>query len=420
MFSANAPILQDSLLWSFDEELQKLNFSYKNSILADYQSLFKSLFPDINLDPSTPQGQIITSLVQIDMATISFLENLANGFFLGGYGHFMDIWAWNLFRVKRKPAENSQVQVKINAKQGTEIPADFMITDEKYFYVIDAPVSIPKDGVGEVIASFTCTELSDYVAPIGTINKIVTVVEGVERVENIAEAKKALFEESDEALFNRCIYFGSTSKNASFKSILANVANINGVARVGGAENYDDKPKMVKGVEIPPHSIAVIVDGGTNREIAEAMFNSRATGCGMIGNTEVIIEDNRNEYSYKFFRPEPVKLRIVIEVKEGRNYRTEFARITKDNINDVITKNVLDFIKKLDVGSIVAQPDIAQCLYKNIGDYFIYDVKFCKKGAENIPSYEPIELKLNEAADVDYNDIEIYNAPRKDNTYFEG
>ena len=111
---------------------------------------------------------------------------------------------------------------------------------------------------------------------------------------------------------------------------------------------------------------------------------------------------------------------IVIEVKEGRNYRTEFARITKDNINDVITKNVLDFIKKLDVGSIVAQPDIAQCLYKNIGDYFIYDVKFCKKGAENIPSYEPIELKLNEAADVDYNDIEIYNAPRKDNAYFGG
>ena len=237
MFSANAPVLQDSLLWSFDEELQKLNFSYKNSILTDYQSLFKNLFPDINLDPSTPQGQIITSLVQIDMATISFLENLANGFFLGGYGHFMDIWAWNLFRVKRKPAENSQVQVKINAKQGAKIPADFMITDEKFFYVIDAPVDIPKDGTGEVIASFTCTELSDYVAPIGTINKIVTVVEGVERVENIAEAKKALFQESDEALFNRCIYFGSTSKNASFKSILANVANINGVTRVGGAEN---------------------------------------------------------------------------------------------------------------------------------------------------------------------------------------
>ena len=91
MFSANAPVLQDSLLWSFDEELQKLNFSYKNSILTDYQSLFKNLFPDINLDPSTPQGQIITSLVQIDMATISFVENLANGFFLGGYGHFMDM-----------------------------------------------------------------------------------------------------------------------------------------------------------------------------------------------------------------------------------------------------------------------------------------------------------------------------------------
>ena len=81
---------------------------------------------------------------------------------------------------------------------------------------------------------------------------------------------------------------------------------------------------------------------------------------------------------------------------------------------------MLDFIKKLDVGSIVAQPDIAQCLYKNIGDYFIYDVKFCKKGAENIPSYEPIELKLNEAADVDYNDIEIYNAPRKENVHLGG
>ena len=98
-------------------------------------------------------------------------------------------------------------------------------------------MDIPKDGTGEVIASFTCTELSDYVAPIGTINKIVTIVEGVERVENIAEAKKALLEESDEALFNRCIYFGSTSKNASSNSILATVAHIKGVARVGGAEN---------------------------------------------------------------------------------------------------------------------------------------------------------------------------------------
>ena len=71
MFRIDDKIAQNTNLWSLNDS-GELEFSYKDDILSEYQSLFKTIFGDINTDPSTPQGQIITSLTQIDLATISY------------------------------------------------------------------------------------------------------------------------------------------------------------------------------------------------------------------------------------------------------------------------------------------------------------------------------------------------------------
>ena len=89
MFRIEREIQDKSNLWSLSDT-GNLEFSYKDDILAEYQNLFKTIFGDINIDESTPQGQIITSLTQVDLATISYLENLANAFFFGGSGEFLD------------------------------------------------------------------------------------------------------------------------------------------------------------------------------------------------------------------------------------------------------------------------------------------------------------------------------------------
>ncbi|EGX8974028.1 hypothetical protein JHI36_001083 [Campylobacter jejuni] len=396
MFRIETALDNNSNLWSFNQETNQLEFAYKDDILSEYQALFKNIFPDINTDPSTPQGQIITSLTQTDLATISYLENLANAFFLGGNGYFLDLWAWNLFRVTRKQGIPSSALITIQGVAGTEIPEDFLISDNQYNYKISQSVIIPNTGTIDVL--FYCTEINEFIANPNTINQIVTIVNGVERVNNTNMATPAILKETDGELFQRCVYFGSTARNASFRSILANVAEVIGVNRIAGAENVTNEPLEVSGVTLTPHSICLVVDGGENEDIANAMFNSRATGCDMVGDTEVTILLDNQKYTYKFYRPTAVPLKAEVKVSAT-------GAIIPSNYESEV-KNVLsNFINNLDINKNITQPLLANNLIKNITDLNILDVQFGLKSG-NV-GYTNIQLKLNEIASISIDDITV-------------
>ncbi|EIT8306525.1 baseplate J/gp47 family protein [Campylobacter coli] len=396
MFRIETALDNNSNLWSFNQETNQLEFAYKDDILSEYQALFKNIFPDINTDPSTPQGQIITSLTQTDLATISYLENLANAFFLGGNGYFLDLWAWNLFRVTRKQGIPSSALITIQGVAGTEIPEDFLISDNQYNYKISQSVIIPSTGTIDVL--FYCTEINEFIANPNTITQIVTIVNGVERVNNTNMATPAILKETDGELFQRCVYFGSTARNASFRSILANVAEVIGVNRIAGAENVTNEPLEVSGVTLTPHSICLVVDGGENEDIANAMFNSRATGCDMVGDTEVTILLDNQKYTYKFYRPTAVPLKAEVKVSAT-------GAIIPSNYESEV-KNVLSkFINNLDINKNITQPLLANNLIKNITDLNILDIQFGLKSG-NV-GYTNIQLKLNEIASISVDDITV-------------
>ena len=397
MFRIDDKIAQNTNLWSLNDS-GELEFSYKDDILAEYQSLFKTIFGDINTDPSTPQGQIITSLTQIDLATISYLENLANAFFFGGSGDFLDKWAWNLYRVTRKQGTPSSVIIKITGRPTTDIPNDFTISDGSENYIIEAPTRIGENG--EVIAKFNNIAINDFVAKANTITQIVTNIDGVERVNNENNATQAIFRETDAELFHRCLYFGSTATNSSFRSILANVAQVKGVNRIAGAENVANQNKIINGVELTPHSICIVVDGGEAQEIAEAIQRSRATGCDMVGDIEIPLYIDKQKYIYRFYRPKTVAIKAKVTVSQANSglIRADFEKITKEAL--------ANFINNLDIAKTITQPLLSNALIKIVGsDFNIDDLQFSKKG-ENL-AYSPINLKLNEIATISLDDIEV-------------
>ena len=400
MFRIDDKIAQNTNLWSLNDS-GELEFSYKDDILAEYQSLFKTIFGDINTDPSTPQGQIITSLTQIDLATISYLENLANAFFFGGSGDFLDKWAWNLYRVTRKQGTPSSVIINITGRPTTDIPNDFTISDGSENYIIEAPTRIGENG--EVIAKFNNIAINDFVAKANTITQIVTNVDGVERVNNNSNAIPAIFRETDAELFNRCLYFGSTATNASFRSILANVAQVKGVNRIAGAENVANQNKIINGVELTPHSICIVVDGGEAQEIAEAIQKSRATGCDMVGDIEIPLYIDKQKYIYRFYRPKTVGIKAKVTVSQANSglIRADFEKITKEAL--------ANFINNLDIAKTITQPLLSNALIKIVGsDFNIDDLQFSKK-SESL-AYSPINLKLNEIATISLDDIEVIKA----------
>lgn len=400
MFRIDDKIAQNTNLWSLNDN-GELEFSYKDDILSEYQSLFKTIFGDINTDPSTPQGQIITSLTQIDLATISYLENLANAFFFGGSGDFLDKWAWNLYRVTRKQGTPSSVMVKITGRPNTDIPSDFTISDGSENYIIEAPTRIGENG--EVIAKFNNIAINDFVAKANTITQIVTNIDGVERVNNENNATQAIFRETDAELFNRCLYFGSTATNSSFRSILANVAQVKGVNRIAGAENVANQNKIINGVELTPHSICIVVDGGEAQEIAEAIQRSRATGCDMVGDIEIPLYIDKQKYIYRFYRPKMVAIKVKVTISQSNSglIRADFEKITKEALSN--------FINNLDIAKTITQPLLSNALIKIVGsDFNIDDLQFSKK-SENL-AYSPINLKLNEIATISLDDIEVVKA----------
>ena len=400
MFRIDDKIAQNTNLWSLNDS-GELEFSYKDDILAEYQSLFKTIFGDINTDPSTPQGQIITSLTQIDLATISYLENLANAFFFGGSGDFLDKWAWNLYRVTRKQGTPSSVLIKITGRPNTDIPSDFTISDGSENYIIEAPTRIGENG--EVIAKFNNIAINDFVAKANTITQIVTNIDGVERVNNENNATQAIFRETDAELFNRCLYFGSTATNSSFRSILANVAQVKGVNRIAGAENVANQNKIINGVELTPHSICIVVDGGEAQQIAEAIQRSRATGCDMVGDIEIPLYIDKQKYIYRFYRPKTVAIKAKVTVSQANSglIRADFEKITKEAL--------ANFINNLDIAKTITQPLLSNALIKIVGsDFNIDDLQFSKK-SESL-AYSPINLKLNEIATISLDDIEVVKA----------
>ena len=400
MFRIDDKIAQNTNLWNLNDS-GELEFSYKDDILSEYQSLFKTIFGDINTDPSTPQGQIITSLTQIDLATISYLENLANAFFFGGSGDFLDKWAWNLYRVTRKQGTPSSVLIKITGRPNTDISSDFIISDGSENYIIETPTRIGENG--EVIAKFNNIAINDFVAKANTITQIVTNIDGVERVNNENNATQAIFRETDAELFNRCLYFGSTATNASFRSILANVAQVKGVNRIAGAENVANQNKIINGVELTPHSICIVVDGGEAQEIAEAIQKSRATGCDMVGDIEIPLYIDKQKYIYRFYRPKTVAIQAKVTVSQSNSglIRADFEKITKEAL--------ANFINSLDIAKTITQPLLSNALIKIVGsDFNIDDLQFSKK-SESL-AYSPINLKLNEIATISLDDIQVIKA----------
>ena len=388
-------LLNDSNLWKFDRETKSIKFAYADEILSDYQALFKSVFPNLNLDSSTPQGQLISGLALKDSQVIALLTSIINSFYFGGTGISLDLWAWNLFRITRKEGVNSQAVIRVSGVANTQIPADFKVSDGTHRYTIQNAVKIGREGYIDTL--FIADELNDFQAPANTITQIVNVKIGIERVTNPNQATAPILQETDTQLFQRCVDFGSIATNASFKSILANVANVSGVTKINGIENYTSEALTTQGLTLPAHSFSLIVKGGNDNDIAHAIYDSRATGAGMNGDIEKDIMLGNEIYKYKFSRPTLKSLKCaVIITNKG---------LIDANFKEFVKNAVANYINALQIGALLTQPNLANSVKNQISGFEIVDIKIGAKDGDL--SYNFIQAKGNEEFYIANDDISV-------------
>lgn len=313
----------------------------RSDLAEQWQNAFKEQGrPALNTDPETPQGQIIdsqTAAIHQKDSELAFLANQFNPKTASG------IWQdalGKIYFITRKQAINSIAVCTLTGRNGTVISAGSQIRSsyDQTLWTLQEDVTINTlvNNVYTASGVFTCQTAGAIVAGAGTLNQIVTTVAGWDTVTNASAAVVGSEVETQAAFENR--RYNSVAKNSrsAEASVYARVADISDVIATYVTGNRTNVAVTVDGYSLAPHSIYVAVIGGTNEEIAEAIYNSLSAGCDYNGNTTVAVTD---EYTgavenVTFMRPSDYPIYFRVTVQNDGNLPDGYENIIKTAISN--------------------------------------------------------------------------------------
>jgi uncharacterized phage protein gp47/JayE len=233
--------------------------------------------------------------------------------------------------IKRKPETVSQCMVTVIGDPRTTIINSMIADDENVNWRLPTSVYIPAEGRVDVEA--TCT-IFDHDAPAGTLTKIVTPTDGWTRVENAADSVPGQTFETDIALRARQSISTARPSRTVLEGTIGAVAEVSGVSRY---RIYENDTNQTDENTLPPHSIAVVAEGGDDYEIAYAMYLHKTPGCYTYGDTlvEIITQDDLgmpDTLPIRFFRPDYKDIYATVYVKRLPGY---VASITDNIVTDL-------------------------------------------------------------------------------------
>ncbi len=263
---------------------------------------------DINLDPNTPDGNFLNLVAQ---AAVDVEEQLASIYASfdpdQAVGTSLDARC-ALNGVIRKGGTRTTQLVTVTVTQALTLPgvdtvpdAPFIVADAtgNQFRLIATNVF---GGAGSANLNFEAVEIGAILVAANTITNVVTVTTGVSGVTNgVLAGVTGTDEESDYALRLRRQQSVETPSKGFLQGLLGSLLALDGVTSAIVLENVGSAPD---GNGIPGHSIWAIVDGGTNADVANAIYVKRTAGCGMKGGVSVnVTQVDGTIFAVLFDRP---------------------------------------------------------------------------------------------------------------------
>lgn len=294
----------------------------RSQVAQQWKDAFKTdNLPELNTEPETPAGQLVdsqtASIAQKD-AELLYICNQFNP--LTAQGIFQQALA-QIYFLNKKEAIPSTVIIRCTGLAGTVIPVSAQVrsdVDDSIWINVEEG-TIPSSGYVDL--TFQCSETGPINAAANTLTKIATVIAGWDTATNPESATVGQNEETQGAFEARRYQSVALNSRSAASAVFARVSSLNDVIAVCVRENKKDKTVITDGVSLAPHSIYVSAVGGTNEEIAQAIYNSISSGCDYNGNTTVQIT-NTNTGAIEqvtFDRPESLPIGVKIVVRENDN-----------------------------------------------------------------------------------------------------
>lgn len=237
-----------------------------------------------------------------------------------------------------KFGSQTQINVKFTGLKDATIPAGSLITDveNSVNYSVDKSVTIGADGTA------TGTATAQTKGPINPQNNTVIVIKtptyGWTNVTNTGVVVVGAEPQTDEELHQEQQRATSNTAYRQIDAIYAGLLNVPGVefARV-----YQNTGLTADSRGIDAKSVAAVVVGGTNEDIANSIARKSANINSFFGSTEVDVTDIQGHVNkIKFIRPEEVE--IDVEVNITITDSSQFPASTEDAKNQ-IKKNIVSY-----------------------------------------------------------------------------
>lgn len=173
----------------------------------------------------------------------------------------------------------------------------------------------------------------------GTVTVLLSSVPGVESVENGADMTGGADGESDDALRARAKDSVAQGKSATAKALIEAVEELAGVTKVDIFINNTGQDNTGIG-GLPDHSFELIVDGGADADIGQAILDTMAAGAtpygGASGSAVTVaagLPSGQTE-DVSFSRPISVTLYVEAEIEVDSEYVGD--SVVMDNIVDYL------------------------------------------------------------------------------------
>lgn len=279
-------------------------------LLATVEGEWREAFgQDLVTDAETPQGVMIGMEVEARDAVARNNAELANQINpdLSGGVYLDAIWA--LTRGARRPAVRSVIPgVILSGQQGTIVPTGSLAAVEATGALFRTRASVVIGAGGTITVDMESVEFGAIAAPPGSLTSVATSVLGWETVTNPNAAALGRLLESDIASRRRRLLTLALQGVALPEAIISRLYDIDSVSSLIFRENISDVATVIDGVLLAPHSIYVVISGGSDLEVATAMLAAKSLGANWNGAEEVAVVEpfSGQPYDVKFDRATPV------------------------------------------------------------------------------------------------------------------
>ncbi|WP_455036718.1 baseplate J/gp47 family protein [Leptotrichia massiliensis] len=293
------------------------------------------------------------------------------------------------FFFKRK--QESQATVKIELIGGVNV------TLEAGDLIVEANdgirYTLSENGIlnNKTTFEFTCDTAGEQGnKEIGSIIKLVKVVNGVYDFKQNEIAAGGQEQESDNDYIERW-FLSRNESEWNLDGIRAEVLKQEGVKSVYADEN---KTMTVDSKGLEPKSIVLIVDGGRNEDIANAIWKKKDQAIQMNGDTVVTVKDNQGiDREIRFYRPKKKEVQVKIEFQKA-----DGANILEENLRDIVK----EYIKSVKVGEYITsykcESEFIRTVY-SADKLLNVDITFKFKETPGIVFEKVLKLRFNEVAE---------------------